>query len=735
MKLDKNITLTPLDYKNELLTFYKSNHLDIALKKSIFYLEGNRTDIWLLNFVGAIHFKLSNYKNAISYYDKILELDDKHFDALNNKGLSLDRLGDFKQAINIFEKLLKFNCNKNYVVLNNLGVTLKNVGIIEKSIEVLKTSIELNPNYLNSYNNLGISYLEKNDLKNAEYYFNQGLLIKNDAPEIYNNLGKIYLIKKKYEKAYEFYLNSISLNENDISVWGNLAICLLEMDLFVYNKNQELLFLQILNKNVQVNPRNISLKALQLLKLNPKFKNLMNKEFPLGIKDLDSLKELANNKLFSRILEVAPISDLEIEKLLIEYRKFILLNLSKVMSLTKLLPFLISLAKQCFINEYIFKVTENEEKLLLILVNNIKSKIKKGTYIDPFEISCIACYQKLYDFNIFKPEFFNSKIQSLIIEQIKNVQDEKEIEKYIYEFVNIKDKTSKLVKQQYEENPYPKWTEHIEPVSYNSLKNYLKKSGLRFDSDLLCNDYPKQILIAGCGTGKQAIDTALTFKNAEITAIDLSKASLSYAIRKSKEIGIRNINFMMCDINDIVLLNKRFDIIECVGVLHHMENPFIGWKKLASILNVGGFMFIGLYSEIARRNISSTRKIIKKLKILPTKTNILKFRNDLIYNKNKRCKNFVNWSDFYNFSEFRDLLFHVQEHCFSISKIKNYIQRLGFIFSGFENDEAKIKFLMNNKNTDLFDLGKWKEFEINNKDIFCGMYQFWIQKIKDNPSE
>ena len=75
------------------------------------------------------------------------------------------------------------------------------------------------------------------------------------------------------------------------------------------------------------------------------------------------------------------------------------------------------------------------------------------------------------------------------------------------------------------------------------------------------NDYPKQILIAGCGTGKQAIDTALTFKNAEITAIDLSKASLSYAIRKSKEIGITNINFKICDINNVDLLNKSFDII------------------------------------------------------------------------------------------------------------------------------------------------------------------------------
>ena len=735
MKLEKKDILTPLDYKNELLTLYKSNHLDIALKKSIFYLKGNGTDVWLLNFVGTVNFKLSNFKNAISYYDKILAIDDKHFDALNNKGLAFNKLGDFKQAIKIFQKLLKLNYNKNYIVLNNLGATLKNLGNIEKSIEILKISIQLNPNYLNSYNNLGISYLDKNDLENAEYYFNQGLFIKNDSPEIFNNLGKVYLIKKKYEKAYEFYLKSISLNENDISVWGNLAICLLKMDLFFYNKNQESLFLQILNKNVQENPRKIALKALQLLKLNPEFKNLMTKQFPLKIKDSVCLKELANNKLFLRILEVAPLSDLEIEKFLIEARKFILFNLSNLLSDTKLLSFLISLAKQCFTNEYIYKVTENEEKLLLKLVNNIKSKIKKGTYIDPIEIACIACYQKLYDFNIFKPDFFNSKIQLLIIEQIKNVQDEKEIEKEIYEVVNIKDKISKLVKQQYEENPYPKWTEYIQPISYNSLKNYLKNSDLKFDSELLYNDYPKQILIAGCGTGKQAIDTALTFKNAEITAIDLSKASLSYAIRKSKEIGITNINFKMCDINNVDLLNKSFDIIECVGVLHHMKNPFMGWKKLSSILNHGGLMFVGLYSEIARRNISSMRKIIKRLNILPTKTNIIKFRNDLIYNDKKRCENFAYWSDFYNFSEFRDLFFHVQEHCFSISKIKNYIHRLGFNFCGFENDKAKIEFLINNKNSDLFDLEKWEEFEINNKDVFSEMYQFWIQKIKGNLSE
>ena len=71
----------------------------------------------------------------------------------------------------------------------------------------------------------------------------------------------------------------------------------------------------------------------------------------------------------------------------------------------------------------------------------------------------------------------------------------------------------------------------------------------------------------------------------------------------------------------------------------------------------------------------------------------------------------------------------------SISKIKSYIHRLGFNFCGFENDNAKIEFLKNNKNNDLFDLEKWEEFEINNKDVFSEMYQFWIQKIKGNLSE
>ena len=119
------------------------------------------------------------------------------------------------------------------------------------------------------------------------------------------------------------------------------------------------------------------------------------------------------------------------------------------------------------------------------------------------------------------------------------------------------------------------------------------------------------MLVAGCGTGQHALTTARKYENSFITALDLSLSSLSYAKRKADELQINNIEFIQMDILDIQKLNKTFDIIESVGVLHHMENPLLGWKNLYKVLNQNGLMMIGLYSQIARKHIKKIRDTIK----------------------------------------------------------------------------------------------------------------------------
>ena len=86
--------------------------------------------------------------------------------------------------------------------------------------------------------------------------------------------------------------------------------------------------------------------------------------------------------------------------------------------------------------------------------------------------------------------------------------------------------------------------------------------------------------------------------------------------------------------------------------------------------------------------------------------------------------------DFYSTSGVRDLLFHVQEHRFTIKKIRSYINKLGLVFLGFEDtyvlDRFKKKYYQIN---DLYNLDLWNKFELDNPRIFAGMYQFWCKKI------
>ena len=56
------------------------------------------------------------------------------------------------------------------------------------------------------------------------------------------------------------------------------------------------------------------------------------------------------------------------------------------------------------------------------------------------------------------------------------------------------------------------------------------------------------VLIAGCGTGSQSILAAQRFRGVRILAVDLSLSSISYAIRKTRELGIKNIEYAQADI-------------------------------------------------------------------------------------------------------------------------------------------------------------------------------------------
>ncbi len=293
----------------------------------------------------------------------------------------------------------------------------------------------------------------------------------------------------------------------------------------------------------------------------------------------------------------------------------------------------------------------------------------------------------------------------------------------------IDDSVSEAVQSHYEVHPYPRWRWCPAQPS-GSLGAYLGKRG--FEAPPGWPERPR-VLVAGCGTGQQPIELALTFPETSILAVDLSRTSLAYATRMAWEHGVaEQIGFALADLLRLGDLDERFDLVESVGVLHHTADPLASWRVLRGLLKPGGAMRIGLYSETARRPIVRARELIAERGWSPVPEDIRAFRkaatDDPAF---EEIRGLTLKRDFHNLSMCRDLCFHEHEQRYDIPRLRRELDELGLRFLGFEflarsQFERFVEAYGRERWTDL---DAWEAFEEENPDTFFGMYQFYCQAV------
>ncbi|MEN0038918.1 MAG: methyltransferase domain-containing protein [Cellvibrio sp.] len=445
------------------------------------------------------------------------------------------------------------------------------------------------------------------------------------------------------------------------------------------------------------------------------------------------LQSLATDSLFLLYLIRCINTNPGIERWLTQIRKALLLAtlLPKDHNYTELVC---AFALQSFANEYVFVVSDAEEKQLTI----IEGEIRSSSANTRFKLLLACMYRPLFDFadqHISLAQLPNTYLDLLIKRTLSDLQQE---EQYRTSFSHIGEITSSKaensisdkVRNQYEENPYPRWQIPPAPMQIPLTQILRQLPGVKQQN------LPKDnisVLVAGCGTGFEPIELARMDSSAQITALDLSSKSLAYAKRTADELQISNIDFIQGNILDTAQLNKKFDLINSTGVLHHMENPQAGWQVLCGILKSGGVMRISLYSEIARRRVVIAHQRIKELALGDSNKDIKTFRAHVFSQPaGSPLAELAHSDDFYSLSGCRDLLFHVQEHRFTLLQLKTIIAELGLIAVGFDAPAwARQQFQQQHPNIkDALDLVKWHEFETTHPDTFVGMYALWLQKVE-----
>ena len=639
-------------------------------------------------------------------------------------------------AENLYKKILEKDSNhfQSICFLGTLSIQIKN---FERAKKLLNKAIGIQPNNANVNNNLGIVNNELEDYQKAINYFQKAIKIQPNHANAHNNLGNVFKVLGEHQKAISCYQNAIKINPSNTSIINGLSdLCkLIQLDNITKTNSTSLkeLFLFLFRRN-NINHTDISRNAKLLLFIGE------NDNQVRQIANSDSLllknkiiQNLSKEELFLLMLQKSLMTDKFLEKLLTKLRYEILFTLvdSNQNILKGYFDFIVSLAEQCLLNEYVYVQSKKE----INHVNQLKNKIVNNKEINELEMAILGCYIPLYTSKNITNKLLDYKSKNilfndLITMQIKEPLKEIKLVNSIKSFDKIIDSVSKKVREQYEEHPYPRWRYTNKNLPSNflfKLNNEIKPNKIEYSNKFV----NPNVLIAGCGTGKH-ITIAERYLNANILGVDLSLASLAYAKRKTEELGLKNIEFLHADILQLKNLNRKFDVIECVGTLHHMKDPLTGLKVLLDLLEPHGFLKLGLYSEIARQHIVKAREFIKKKKFKNTIKDIRNCR-ELIFNEKKDplLQKIFHSNDFYSTSSVRDLMFHVKEHRFTIPEISKMLKKLNLEFLGFLNLLIKIKFskfFPNDKKN--ISLDNWNQFEISNPDTFSNMYQFWVRKLQ-----
>jgi tetratricopeptide (TPR) repeat protein/SAM-dependent methyltransferase len=601
--------------------------------------------------------------------------------------------------------------------------------------------LALEPNNAEAHAGLGAALSALGFPRDALPHIERALSLKPDLAGLYEELAKAQISAGDVQAALLTASHALDLNEtaNGRALFAQCAV------FARFTNDPEGRFRKLVGRalvEAWTVPRELAAVCISLIKLDGAVSRMIaraEQAWPARLPAKDVLDDpafaaMVGDALLCAFLQCDSVTDIGLERLLTNIRHAVLatLDAGPLPAETPhehLLEFSCAIARQCFINEYVFALTDEEERQVLRLRGAIEEALADGLEIPPRHLAVLGAYQPLHNLTQagrLPERSWPRPIEDLIVQQVKEPEEERRIKAALPALTPIEGEVSETVREQYEENPYPRWIKAGPPQQPSILNRRPKPVA--------------DVLIAGCGTGFFTNEFARKARDARFLAIDLSRASLGYAKRMAQTFGLSNVEFAQADIMKLGSLERTFDFIDSSGVLHHTADTWAAWRSLLPLLRPGGLMQIGLYSELARQGVVAARRLIAERGYRPVPGDIRRIREIVAAAEDgSPLKPIADWGDFFTMSECRDLLFHPQEHRTTLPEIKSFLTASGLQFAGFILDALtsdlfakrfpETDHLTGKARFDAFaDLDRWHIFETEHPQAFASMYRFWVHK-------
>ena len=682
--------------------------------------------------------------------------------SLLNDARNKMKRGRFSEAEQLLAEAIALD-EANPQIWFGLGQTWLHMGRTSEAIDAMTMATTLDRSNATILHDLGLACLAAQRSEEGLSFLESSYRLKPD-PKLAIALGDSFFSLHQYDKSSFYYLSAYKTLKNDEQLQYKLSVSLYrngdvdqalgimvqlvnrfpQKKKYIYNltdfyrRRPNLVFNSDAKRAVEICLKQDKLKFLNLrpvwsslLLLDPYYEPFRQFARHCGDAAYSSLPQLGaiapalGSFFICAGLERNMVAGIPLEYMLTNMRQYLLERWKEASTWPKeILPFLSSLAVQCWFNDYVYYLTDTEQSEVNALRSHLEDSLSGSSPHDAVLASLLSlysCYEPLYTLveqpdRLSFPKTLDANLAPLMLHQLINPLREQALRANIDSFTDIEDATSKAVQSMYEHRPYPRWT------SANTEEN---------SADVEALSKGIEILVAGCGTGQETAYYANIMPHARITAIDLSRTSLAYAKRQAEDLGFADqVTFLHGDLMEAGKLGKTFDYITSSGVLHHLKEPEKGLAAIRALLKPEGRMSLSLYSRIARDYIlGPAEQYIKDKGYSSTAPSIRQFRRDLfVMPANDPILRCSTTSDFFNLAECTDLLFHVQEHRVSLSEFRDIAARHKLEPVRISmNPEASRQFSLDFPGTDPLDFAALSRFEEMYPQTFIEMYKIYVR--------
>jgi tetratricopeptide (TPR) repeat protein len=174
------------------------------------------------NNLGATLHEKGEMDEAISHFQKALQINPDHAQAHNNLGNALREKGNVDEAITHYQKALKIIPDDASVHFN-FGNALREKGNVDEAITQYQKALQIKPDYMEAQVKLGNVLLQKGKADEAVAHFQRALEINPNNAGIHLNLGLCFSRLGRMDQAISQYQKALQIEPADTATQNNLA--------------------------------------------------------------------------------------------------------------------------------------------------------------------------------------------------------------------------------------------------------------------------------------------------------------------------------------------------------------------------------------------------------------------------------------------------------------------------------------------------------------------------------